>query len=149
MIRLRINVSGLDKVREAAQRIAETSEWFQEDLLNACEDHIVPMAQALAPVRTGALKASIEAMSSGDLGVSIVATAPYAAFVELGTRSHDIFPRNKSVLSWVDRSGARVFARRVRHPGTQPKPFLKPAVDEGIGQVLQEIATRFMELWNE
>ena len=42
-------------------------------------------AKALAPVDTGALRDSIEVVKVDDLNYQVVATAPYAIEVELGT----------------------------------------------------------------
>ncbi|MCW2898567.1 MAG: hypothetical protein JWO67_832 [Streptosporangiaceae bacterium] len=42
-------------------------------------------AQRLAPVRSGTLRDSIH-VEDGPDGVQVVASAPYAAYVELGTR---------------------------------------------------------------
>ena len=53
-------------------------------------DKAVELAKKLAPVDTGRLRDSIEAINDPDLpgiiGTRIVALAPYAEFVELGTR---------------------------------------------------------------
>ena len=70
----------------------------------------------------------------------------YAVHVEFGTSSHIIRPRDKKVLHFHKTKGrtqhthtgghsAKIgadatFAKEVRHPGTQPQPFLRPAVEE-------------------
>lgn len=63
---------------------------------------------------------------AGAVGGRVTASAPYAAFVESGTKAHDIFPRRKTVLRFVQ-NGAVRFARHVRHPGTAPRPFMAEA----------------------
>ncbi len=60
------------------------------------------------------------------------ALAPYSAFVELGTRPHEIRPVDARALRWVDASGIH-FSRRVWHPGTRPQPFLRPALTAARG----------------
>lgn len=52
--------------------------------LQLAED-VAAEARTRAPVRTGELRDSIT-VQEGDGGVQVVAAAPYAAYVELGTR---------------------------------------------------------------
>ncbi len=56
------------------------------------------------------------------------ASAPYAAFVENGTRPHTIEARRKTTLRFVQ-NGAVRFSRIVHHPGTKPRPFMAQAQD--------------------
>jgi hypothetical protein len=84
-------------------------------------------ARRFAPKRTGALAASIENHLSGDVLI-VAAHAPYAYFVERGTRPHIIRPRTAQALRWYDSGGGPVFASIVHHPGTRPEPYLFPAL---------------------
>ncbi len=63
------------------------------------------------------------------------ASAPYAAFVENGTRPHTISANNKQALRFVQ-NGAVRFAKVVRHPGTKATHFMAKA---------QERATPLLE----
>lgn len=98
-------------------------------------------------------------ITPGDLGpnFAIVQAAGAAPFLEFGTRPHTITPKRKTVLSWTEgkrlsgrnrtgrAAGGRVFAKKVRHPGTRPQPFLLPAAVEAVKQVgLQPI----VDAWN-
>ena len=51
----------------------------------------------------------------------------YALPVELGSRPHIIESRGDYPLR--NRKTGQVFGKRVRHPGTQAQPFLRPALD--------------------
>lgn len=52
----------------------------------------------------------------------------YAYYVHEGTRKHDIFPKNKKCLRWPTANGMDfIFARKVKHPGTKPDPFITNA----------------------
>jgi hypothetical protein len=84
-------------------------------------------AKAYAPKRTGDLAKSIEFHLTGH-SLVVAAHAPYAAWVELGTRPHVILPKNAQALRWYGSDGGAVFARRVNHPGTRPEPYLRPAL---------------------
>ncbi len=66
-----------------------------------------------------------------------------AVFIEFGTglygtgpgASHQVIrPKTARMLHWVDRAGNDHFARSVK--GIQPKPFLRPAIDESRGDIL-------------
>jgi hypothetical protein len=56
--------------------------------------------------------------------------APYAQFVESGTRPHDIKPRAATALRFQV-AGAVLFRRIVHHPGTAERPFMARAAQVG------------------
>lgn len=83
--------------------------------------------------RTGRLRSSMRG-SSKHLGLfrlraNIDATAPYALFVDEGTRAHVIVPRNapRLVFFWA-RVGKWVAAKKVNHPGTTGRFFSKRTI---------------------
>lgn len=51
---------------------------------------------------------------------------PLGLFIEVGTVEHDIISHGDYPLR--NKRGF-VFGRKVRHPGTQPQPHLRPALD--------------------
>ncbi len=86
---------------------------------------------ALYKSHTYGLRSSINfgtQMGSTSAHAVMRASAPYAAFVENGTRPHTIEARRKSTLRFVQ-NGAIRFARAVRHPGTKARPFMAQAQD--------------------
>jgi hypothetical protein len=107
----------------------------------------VAEAKRMVPRKTGHLGRSIGPGGLfGDHAIVRAATN-YAAFVEYGTRAHEIRPRNKRVLRFpanggsarltgsVRRGGAAIFARSVHHPGTRPHPFLIPGARAALGKI--------------
>ena len=65
--------------------------------------------------------------------IRVVNSHRAAAFVEFGTPPHVITAR---VLRWVDEAtGDVVFAKRVRHPGTDPNPFMRNGIQAAVGRV--------------
>lgn len=95
---------------------------------------IVANAQQRVAVKTGTLRRSIgmDVTAAGTtITLSVFAKAKHASFVEQGTRPHVIMPRKARVLRFQS-GGKTVFAMRVNHPGTKPRPFLRPAVEEEI-----------------
>lgn len=99
-------------------------------------------AKLIVPRRTGNLGRTIRIGGHTDTYVEVRAGGEgkvgYAAYVEYGTGAHEIVPRRARVLAWGGArtlggrlrkgSGPTNFARRVRHPGTKPHPFLRPAL---------------------
>lgn len=88
-------------------------------------DDIADDARRFAPVDTGLLKSSIKVHRRGPTTRRIHAHAPYAAWVEYGTRPHIIRPNSKKALHWP---GARHPVAVVHHPGTRAQPYLRPAL---------------------
>lgn len=68
----------------------------------------------------------------------ITSAKRYASYVEHGTRAHIILPRRARMLRFEVKSGAVVFARAVRHPGTPAFRFLYNATD-AAGRVLTQM----------
>jgi hypothetical protein len=53
---------------------------------------------------------------------------PYGLFIEVGTDPHVIESHGPYPLR--NRRTGQVFGRRVQHPGTEPQPYLRPALDD-------------------
>ena len=54
----------------------------------------------------------------------------YYCFFETGTSAHLVEPREKSALKWGEQ-----YAARSRPGGMAAEPFMRPAVDEGVGEI--------------
>lgn len=76
--------------------------------------------------------------SGGGVSVRITSSAPYAKYVESGTRPHRIEPRQALALHWSDR-GRDMFAKGVNHPGTKPNPFVRQAIDAMMPMMRQKL----------
>ena len=114
--------------------------------------------------KTGNLGRRISLRSFSDDHALVVAATPYAAVVERGSKAHDIVPRKKRALrfpakgtpttlsgrvrsSAAKRPGAYRFAKRVRHPGTKPYPYLVPGAEAAVKKVgLGEV---IVTAWNK
>ena len=105
--------------------------------LKEASRQVVNRAKVLAPVRTGRLRSSIRAepprIFSLRGSVTVGSDLEYAAWVNDGTRPHQIRPRTKRALRFVV-NGQVVFARVVNHPGTKANPFLDRALREVAAQ---------------
>ena len=89
---------------------------------------------------TGRLADSIS-LARAQAGVlEVVATAPYASFVEHGTRPHR--PPSAPLLSWAARRGIQNgwgVIHAIAEKGTAPHPFLEPVVESTKGWVLRQL----------
>jgi hypothetical protein len=92
------------------------------------------LSNDMVNVRTGNLRSSQAPPIVTNTDTRIVAvlqnTASYSLAVHDGTRPHDIHPVRRTVLTGWQYQGAPVFARRVHHPGTKARPFLRRSLVE-------------------
>ncbi len=97
-------------------------------------------AKERAPYRTGNLRRSIhselESVGATSAMAKIGTDVEYARAIEYGTAARVIVPTNKKALYWP---GADHPVRRVNHPGTPAKPFLRPAFDTKRDAASREI----------
>lgn len=123
----------------------------------------VQRAQERVPRKTGNLFRTIRVAEVDEQQQRVRVTAGgtrdvgYAADVEFGTRPHVIVPRTRKALAWGGarrlsgslRKGAKPtnFARRVNHPGTRPRPYLRPGAEQALREVgLSDVV---VSVWNE
>lgn len=105
---------------------------------------IEPAKEGKAEAGSGGEISSV--IANAKLGETIYAgwTAFYGPFVEYGTAPHDIYPKDKTVLHWVQ-NGKSMFATHVHHPGTRPVAFVRRAAEGWsriVSEVTQEAKTR-------
>ena len=73
--------------------------------------------------------------------VQVINDHEAAAFVEFGTPAHKIEASPGGVLRWFDDAGEPIFAKSVNHPGTDPNPFMRNAIDDAIVNVKDSFRT--------
>ena len=107
----------------------------------------------LVPRKTGNLGRSIGVRRVTATSAETVATANYAAAVELGTRPHTIVPRRRKALRFAPggsgtlsgrprAGGAVVFAKRVRHPGTRAQPYMLPGALKAVEKLGADVIVK-------
>lgn len=111
---------------------------------------VAERAKARAPVDTGRLKASIVFRWDQDSG-RVYSTAPYAGFVDQGTRPH--WPPVRALEGWARRHGIPAFlvARSIAEWGTEATHFISGALadtERSLPRLLQDTATRITMSWN-
>lgn len=101
--------------------------------------------------RTGNLQASVghKIVKVNGRILRVFDKAKYAAYIEYGTRPHEIRARRTRFLRFTVR-GVVVFARKVNHPGTKPYKFLWRAtysagrvLEQDLARRISDIASRF------
>lgn len=126
----------------------------------------VAEAKKLAPRKTANLSRSIRPGFLSDREAFVRAEAGYAAYVEKGTRPHEIRARKGRALRFPAAgvgttlggrvrtgearalgAGAYVFRSVVHHPGTKPQPFLEPGAKTAVRKA--GLAGIVVEIWNE
>jgi HK97 gp10 family phage protein len=91
-------------------------------------------ARPLCAKETGQMVESLtHQIDQETLTAHIGYTAPYAYYVETGTRPHTIRVKNKKVL-YSHRKNV-FFGKQVQHPGSKPQPSLVPALMGSMAQI--------------
>jgi hypothetical protein len=116
-----------------------------------CAEYAKADAQKRVQKRSGDLSRNIIARNISEEGFQLAANRAYAVYLELGTRPHVIVPVKKKALHWEVRVGKRgkkldVFAQKVHHPGTDPFPFLYPAIYENRDTFIELLRRELMKL---
>tara|TARA_R100000329_G_scaffold62626_1_gene55825 strand:- start:213 stop:659 length:447 start_codon:yes stop_codon:yes gene_type:complete len=91
-------------------------------------------AQRLVPVDTGRLRGSIN-VKKEYLSKVIGTNVEYARDVEFGTGPHEIVAKNKKVLA--NKKKGIIFGKRVKHPGTEAQPYMRPAFQNNKKRVAE------------
>jgi HK97 gp10 family phage protein len=147
-------VVGLSELKKQMQALpAKVEGNIMRSALTAALKVIQKEALANVPQKSGALRNSIKikfdrkSAKRGFVQVDLTAgdsKAYYAHMVEYGTASfytgkgssvgkaYTIAPKSKNFLSFFGQP-----IKEVIHPGSKPKPFMRPAVDSSTGQALK------------
>lgn len=104
-----------------------------QGLENACLV-VERSAKANAPVSSGALRSSITHRVSAPALEGVIGTAiDYAPYVEIGTGIYSSMGTGRpGGWFYVDAQGNGHFTM-----GSQPKPFLKPAMDQNLSAIMK------------
>jgi len=134
---IRVEIKGMDRAIDAFRKMPGRFDALARQAMKASVRDVAEEARARHRFvsRTGALERSVEHDLTSDrplVGMVSVggSGAPYARFVHDGTAAHEIRPRRRRMLRWASGGGEQFrYARKVRHPGTRPDPFLREALE--------------------
>lgn len=126
-----IHVSGLKELNSFLDQLApKIAKNVARGSLRAGMKTVLPAAKDGAAKATGQLAAGLKISTRARGSIvtaSIKAKGPHgylARWVEYGTAAHNISAKKRGFLSFMN-----VFVKEVAHPGTKPRPFLRPALD--------------------
>lgn len=107
---------------------------------SAWAEATAPILRGYIPRRTGATAASVRPTDRGVVG------SPVVDFLDVGTRAHDIEPRNASVLKFQPRGGGQaIFRPRAHKPQTRGQHFKEPAMRQGFEEASGGV---IIKTWN-
>jgi HK97 gp10 family phage protein len=113
--------------------VLEAAESKAMSCLDQAADVVMQAARPLCAVKTGDMLKSLTKQFEGKLAVHVGYTAPYAYWVETGTRPHTIQVKTKKVLYSHDTK--TFFGRKVSHPGAKAHPSLVPALESSKSRI--------------
>lgn len=145
----------LTKLRKEYERIWEdaTDYFIQQATEYVAKDTATLMRGIPLAIRpedlAGAIRNSFsQDESAGYLTTKIHLKVPYAAYIEYGTDPHPVSKAGvKRLRKWAKRHGlpAKVgdaIAWKIRHHGSEPMPFVRPALRDTIGYVESRLRDR-------
>lgn len=144
-----------------ATALRERTIRYGAEVMREAEALMVAELREAAPLgETGDTRRGIDSAPGGSATVpafTVVSTGKGGEFVEDGTQPHEIVPRNAGALRFLagsgrvsqpspnqrvaTRGGGVVFAKRVMHPGTPPRPWFRP-VTERFPEILERAGAR-------
>jgi HK97 gp10 family phage protein len=137
-----LHVSGLSELDKLLKELpAKVERNILRGAMRAGAKVFEGRAKQLVPVRSGQLRDSIKVSTRSKRGrVSATVRAGgkkafYAHMVEFGTARHFIKPRKRKSLFF-----AGLAREVVDHPGSAPKPFMRPALDGGQAEAVNAAA---------
>jgi hypothetical protein len=127
MIRVRIDTAAARRDFAALEHaIIKAGNEAIAQAVDAAAQHA--RATTLFRDQSGGTRHSVEGVAFA--GSGHVSAGEAAVFLENGTMPHVIEAKNAQTLRFVV-NGETVFRRSVQHPGTQPRPFMTDARNEG------------------
>ena len=132
MIQLVLQVEGMDAIEKAYNRASVV---VKEKLSIAIQKYLVILesnTKKEAPVNKqgggGSLRQSIRGKMTGVLSGEVTIKSPYAIYVEMGTRPHEIRYSKPGRDGLYNKRTKQGFGRVVHHPGTKANDFMGRAV---------------------
>lgn len=126
-----VNVKGLSELQKFLDQVSPKVEAnIMRGALRAGMNVVKPLAQAGIHSVSGELAKGLKVgtrLRGHKVTSNLKATGPHAHvahLVEFSTRPHNISAKIHGWLSFLN-----VFRKTVMHPGTKPRPFMRPALD--------------------
>jgi len=141
-----IRVKGLADLNKFLQQLpAKVEQSVLRGALRAGANVVMAEAKANVPVDSGQLRDGLKVSTSsrrGRVTAKVKATGKHAfiaPWLEYGTAAHKITAKKGKGLFF-----GGLFVKGVQHPGSRPKPFMRPALD-GRAQDAVVAAAQYMK----
>lgn len=109
-------------------------------LVSKVAEQVKVNAVALAPRKTGTLANSIQVRYESSTKAIIEPSVPYGKYLEFGTKGpYKISPRKPGGVLHFKVDGKWVYAKSVMHPGIKAQPYMRPALEQALGDKLEEL----------
>ena len=129
-----VGTADISKLTEALRQTAVQSETTTHQVLIQSANQILAEMESRVPVKSGVLRRSLGIRVDTDK-VTIGPNehqAPYAGYVEFGTKPHVIRPKEPGGVLVFTVGGKKVVTRLVHHPGTKAQPYVQPAFEAWV-----------------
>jgi HK97 gp10 family phage protein len=148
-------ITGLDELYRQLQALPTRIEKnIMVGAMRAGQNVFKARAQARVPIKSGALRKSIKVKTSSRFGKAKAVLSAgnnqawYAHIIEFGSGSFYAGQGSKSLRApyvITPKEGGGLFfnnvvREQVTHPGVRPRPFMRPALDEGLEAPLTAVA---------
>ncbi len=141
-----VRVKGLADLNKFLQQLpAKMEQNVMRGALRAGANVVMAEAKANVPVDSGQLRDGLKVSTSsrrGRVTAKVKATGKHAfiaPWLEYGTAAHKITAKKGKGLFF-----GGLFVKGVQHPGSRPKPFMRPALD-GRAQDAVVAAAQYMK----
>lgn len=139
----------ISRLADALRETSKESQFTTQQVLIQSANHILAEMEARVPVKTGKLRGSLRIKVSTDTVIigPNENIAPYAGYVEFGTRPHEIRPKNPNGYLVFKMNGKTIYTRKVHHPGTKPQPYVLPAFEAWVDSLGTMAAEANVRVW--
>lgn len=129
-----VGQADISRLADALRQSAHESQITTQQVLVQASNHILAEMEARVPVDTGRLRESLGVkVESNKVVIGPNETqAPYAGYVEFGTKPHEIKPKSPSGVLKFKVGGTWVYTKKVHHPGTKAQPYVRPAFEAWV-----------------
>lgn len=129
-----VGQADISQLADALRETAQDSQVTTQQVLVQSSNQILAEMEARVPVDSGRLRASLQIKVQTDRVIigPDENIAPYAGYVEFGTKPHVIRPKTPNGVLVFKMNGTTVYAKKVNHPGTKAQPYVRPAFEAWV-----------------
>lgn len=138
----------IEKLDDLSNGLREAADEVDDEIEVASRETAIDIrdtAQSIVAVDSGELRSKIVINQDSSGNWMIESRADHALDVEYGTQPHLITPNTGDYLKF-ESDGETVYTHFANHPGTDPQPYLRPALNRHQSGYVRNIARRLRML---